>query len=71
MLVNVLKKSIDGESITSMVVTLSQSSYNGPETHYSTIYGEKFNRLKTKVKCAKWFKIDKTVKEIKKEIAEN
>ena len=44
-LVCVLKQSLDGDAITSMVVCLSQASDNGGETYFSTQYGEKFNKL--------------------------
>ena len=50
LLVNVLKQSIDGDAITSMAVCLSQAANNAGETFFSTQYGEKFNKLVSKVK---------------------
>ena len=70
-LVCVLKQSLDGDAITSMVVCLSQASDNGGETFFSTQYGEKFNKLSAKVKPQKWTSIEKTVKSIQSEMKEN
>ena len=70
-LVCVLKQSLDGDAITSMVVCLSQASNNAGETFFSTQYGEKFTKLQAKVKPQKWTNLSKTVKEIEKEMKEN
>eukprot|EP00090_Calanus_glacialis_P026124 TRINITY_DN40975_c0_g1_i1.p1 TRINITY_DN40975_c0_g1~~TRINITY_DN40975_c0_g1_i1.p1 ORF type:complete len:325 (-),score=65.73 TRINITY_DN40975_c0_g1_i1:7-954(-) len=65
-LARVLAKTLDGEAITAMVITLSQSEKNGGETWCSLKFGETVNQLEVKAAKAEGKKISSLVSEKKK-----
>lgn len=52
LLSRVMTKPLDGNSLVTMVVCLSQSQKNGGETWYSLCYGERINKLAARVERA-------------------
>ena len=63
-----LKKSLDGDALTSLVVCLSQAPINGGETWYSLQYGAKFTGLITRVLPTKPSALRAALKAIHEEI---
>ena len=67
-LAKVLWRTLDAETITNMVVCLSQSEKNGGETWCSLNYGEKLSKLRSKVQKARPVNLDNMLTKTKQVI---